>query len=583
MASFVIRGGTVVDGTGRLPRTADVAIEGDRIAAVGRVDERGDREIDADGLLVTPGFVDLHTHYDGQATWDPILAPSSVHGVTSIAMGNCGVGFAPARADRHDWLISMLEGVEDIPGTALAEGLRWDWETFPEYLDALDRLPRTLDVGAHIPHAPLRAYVMGDRGADPREHPTDEESAEMARLVDLGLAAGAIGFATSRTEAHRTSEGKRLGTLRAEAPELFAIAQVLNRRGQGVVQFISDTIQTTDAEFAERELAFIGEFARAAGRPLSFTIQQATSTPDRWREVLAQVERWRGEGLDVLGQVAPRPIGLMIGLEASVNPFVFCRSYKEIAKLPLADRVQALRDPGRRERILAEHADIVANPRDSLPRQVIGGYDVMFELTDPVDYQFGGGSVAERAAAAGAEPAPYVYDALLRHDGTQLLYVPAFNYAYGNLDDVHAMITSPYTIYGLSDAGAHCGAICDASTTTSYLSVWARDRPEEQRLPLETVVRNITARTAEHVGWTDRGTLAPGRIADVNVIDFDRLGCHPPRIERDLPAGGRRLVQDATGYVWTLKSGVPTFENGKHTGELPGRLLRTRAVGDGSR
>jgi N-acyl-D-aspartate/D-glutamate deacylase len=574
MPSMVIRGGTVVDGTGAPPRTADVAIDDGRVVAVGRVDSRGRQEIDADGLLVTPGFVDLHTHYDGQATWDPMLAPSSVQGVTTLAMGNCGVGFAPAKPDRHDWLIAMLEGVEDIPGTALAEGLSWNWESFPEYLAALDGLRRTVDIAAHVPHAPLRAYVMGERGADPREHPTDDEIATMGRLVAEALDAGAIGFATSRTEAHRTSEGKRLGTLRAESAELLGIAAAIGQQGTGVIQLISDTVQTTDHEFAEGELELIEAVARTARRPLSFTIQQTVQTPDRWREIIAHIEGWRAAGLDILGQVAPRTIGILIGLEASLNPFYPCPSYREVAALAVPERVRALRDEERRARILAEHAALLADPSPTLMRQVVGGFDIMFELDDPVDYLLRGASVADRARQSGTEPASYVYDVLLRGEGTQLLYVPAFNFAYGSLDDVREMIASPATLYGLSDAGAHCGAICDASTTTSYLTVWARDCAPELRMPVETVVRNITSRTAGHVGWRDRGVLTEGSLADVNVIDFDRLELHPPRIAKDLPAAGRRLVQEATGYRWTIKRGVPIVVDDEHTGELPGRLLR---------
>lgn len=574
MPDVVVRGGTVVDGTGSTQRKADVAIRGDRIVAVGKVAERGAREIDAEGMLVTPGFVDLHTHFDGQATWDSVLAPSSIHGVTSLAMGNCGVGFAPAKPDRHSWLINMLEGVEDIPGTALAEGLAWDWESFPEYLNALDRRQRTVDIAAQIPHAPLRGYVMGDRGADPREHPSEDEIATMADLVRQALQAGAVGFATSRTLAHRTSEGKRLGTLRAAAPELLAVAEVLREHGAGVIQLISDTVQTTEVDFAERELQLIEAIARASRRPLSFTVQQAVNSPDRWREVLARIETWREDGLEVLGQVAPRPIGLMIGLEASLNPFYACASFQEIAGSPLSEKVAAFQEPERRARILAAHERLLADPPDWMLRQVSGGYDIMFELDDPVDYQFRNGSVADRARHAGADPAAFVYDVMLQRAGRQLLYVPAFNFAHGNLNDVHEMINSPVTMYGLSDAGAHCGAICDASTTTSYLTVWARDVDDARRMPIETVIRNLTSRTARHIGWSDRGVVAPGYLADLNVIDFDRLGCRPPRIEHDLPAGGRRLVQDAVGYKYTIKSGVTTFVDGVHTGELPGRLIR---------
>jgi N-acyl-D-amino-acid deacylase len=579
MPTLVIRGGTVVDGEGAAPRTADVAVDGDRIVEVGRVSGRGDREIDADGMLVTPGFVDLHTHFDGQATWDPILAPSSEHGVTTIAMGNCGVGFAPAKGDKHSWLISMLEGVEDIPGTALAEGLTWDWESFPEYLDALDRLSRTVDIGAHIPHAPLRAYVMGERGADPAAHPTDDEIAAMSRLVIEALEAGAMGFATSRTINHRTKAGDNLGTLRADAAELLGIGDALNAAGVGVIQLISDTIQTDDAEFAEHELELIEALATRSGRPLSFTLQQSVVAPDRWREVIERVGKWRGDGLNITAQVSPRTIGLLSGLEASVNPFAACPSFAEVASLPLAERVQALRDPERRARILLEHVAVLESMPSPMSREIFGGYDSMFELADPVDYLLRAGSLGERARRLGTDPAGLLYDALLTNDGHQLIYIPAMNFAYKNMDDVRAMIGSPGTMFGLSDAGAHCGAICDASTTTSYLAMWARDCDAEQRLPVEQVVANITSRTATHAGWQDRGALRPGLLADINVIDFDRLGCRPPRIVHDLPAGGRRLVQDSIGYEYTVKSGAVSFVDGQSTGELPGRLLRGPQAG----
>jgi N-acyl-D-aspartate/D-glutamate deacylase len=575
MPELVIRGGSVVDGTGAAPRTADVAIDSGRIVEVGRVATRGDREIDADGLIVTPGFVDVHTHFDGQATWDPILAPSSNHGVTTVAMGNCGVGFAPATQSSHSWLISMLEGVEDIPGTALAEGLTWDWESFPDYLDALGSMRRAIDIAAHVPHAPLRAYVMGTRGADPTEHPTEAEVSRMAALVGEALDAGAIGFATSRTEVHRTSAGDRLGTLRAGARELLAIAGVLAARG-GIIQLISDTVQTADAEFAEQEMALIESLARTSGRALSFTVQQSAVAPDRWREVLARIATWRADGLDVTAQVAPRTIGLLLGLEASRTPFFACPSFAETAALPLAARVRALSDPDRRSRVLAEHAALWADPAARVPRQIVGGFDVMHQLADPVDYLLRGESVGHRARALGMEPAALAYDLMLADDGHQLIYLPALNYSYENLDDVREMIASPVTMYGLSDAGAHCGAICDASTTTSYLSVWGRDCDLTQRIPIETIVRELTSSTARHAGWSDRGTLQTGQLADINVIDLARLGCRPPRIAHDLPAGGRRLVQDATGYKWTIKTGVPTFVDGEFTGELPGELLRVK-------
>jgi N-acyl-D-aspartate/D-glutamate deacylase len=575
MADLVIRNGTVVDGTGAPPVVADVEITGDRVTAVGRGAGRAAREIDADGLLVTPGFVDIHTHFDGQVTWDPIVAPSSLHGVTTIAMGNCGVGFAPARPDRHAWLIGLLEGVEDIPGTALAEGLTWDWETFPEYLDALDAKPHTLDIAAHVPHAAVRTYVMGDRGAIHTEAPTDDELDRMAALVRESIDAGALGFATSRTDVHRTKDGTNIGTLSATERELLAVANALRGAGRGVTQLISDAYQTPDDEVAASELDLIEAFARTSGRPLSFTVQQAYHSPDRWRFLFDRVARMREGGLDVKPQVAPRPIGVLLGLDATANPFLFTQSYHEVADLPRAERVAALRDPERRRRILAEHAQMLAGLPDGLFKQIAGGWDVMFPLTDPVDYELDADwSFGARARAAGADAAELVYDALLDHDGAQLLYLPLFNFAHGTFDDIFEMISTPFSLFGLSDAGAHCGAICDASMTTSSLVVWSRDRKRGERLPIEDVVHQQTQRTAQHVGWLDRGVLAPGYLADVNVIDFDALGCRPPHLVHDLPAGGRRLMQEATGYRYTIKAGAVTFEDGNHTGELPGCLVR---------
>ena len=573
MADLVIRGGLVIDGSGTAPYIADVAIEDGTITEVGRVTRHARREIEADGLIVTPGFVDPHTHFDGQATWDPVLAPSSKHGVTSLVMGNCGVGFAPAEVSRHDWLIGMLEGVEDIPGTALTEGLPWDWESFPQYLDSLDRRPRTIDVGVHVPHAALRAYVMGERGADPHEHPNATEIEGMARRVGEGLEAGAIGFSTSRTDVHRTKDGANLGTLRAEALELLAVAEVMKEKGMGVVQLISDCYRTEDAAFAQQELDLISSIARTSGRPLSYTVLQAHNVPTRFQELVSHIRGLRSEGLNVKGQMAPRPVGILLGLEASVNPFTRCAAYREMAGLPLAERVAALGDPERRRRILGQHADLIA--RDSGVMTLLSRFESMHVLSDPVDYDLSASpSLTELARANGADPSEYVYDAMLAHDGTQLFYVPVANFADHNLNAVREMISSPETMFGLSDAGAHCGAICDASMTTSYLTMWARDRKGEEAIPLERVVHHMTRRPAEHFGWLDRGLIAPGYAADVNVIDLDALGCRPPRIVHDLPAGGRRLVQDATGYRLTIKHGVPTFEDGEHTGALPAGLIR---------
>lgn len=575
MSDLIIRNGTVVDGTGAAPFIGDVEVTDGRITAVGEVAGRAEREINADGRLVTPGFVDIHTHFDGQLTWDPLVAPSSLHGVTTIGVGNCGVGFAPARPDRHDWLIGLLEGVEDIPGAALSEGLTWEWETFPEYLDALERMRRTVDVGAHVPHAALRTYVMGDRGAEHTEEPTDAEVTEMARLVRESLDAGAMGFATSRTHVHRTSAGANIGTLSAGARELLAIAEALRGAGHGVTQLISDCYQTTDDAFAEAELDLLEAFAVTSGRPLSFTMQQAYQSPDRWRHQMRRIDDMVAKGLDVKAQVASRPIGVLLGLEATANPFLFCQSMGELGFHSLADKVAALRDPERKRRVLAEHAEILPTLPAGIVQQIMGRFDVMFEMTDPVNYEMDSARSLQAAAARlGVGPAELVYDLLLERDGHQLLYLPLFNFANGNFDDIHEMITSPNTLFGLSDAGAHCGAICDASVTTSSLTVWARDRREEDRIPVEQIVYGHTLRNARHVGWHDRGVLAPGYLADLNVIDLDALACPPPTIVHDLPAGGRRLMQGSRGYDFTVKSGAVTFEAGSHTGELPGGLLR---------
>jgi N-acyl-D-aspartate/D-glutamate deacylase len=581
MADLVIRNATVVDGTGAPRRRGDVAVTGELITAVEEhVDERGTREIDADGLLLTPGFVDIHTHYDGQVTWDGLVAPSSLHGVTSIVMGNCGVGFAPAKptAAQHDWLIGLLEGVEDIPGTALAEGLPWDWESFTDYLNALERRRYTLDIGAQVGHAPLRAYVMGERGANPDEAATVEELAEMARLTRAGIDAGALGFTTSRTMLHRTRDGEPLGTRHSPTDELVAIASALSDAGKGVLQMISDAYLSGDAAFAEAEMAMMRALVEATGRPLSMTVQQPDEVPDRWREMLDFVARCRADGLPVRAQVAPRPIGVLEGLGSSINPFVVTPSYREIAALPLDERVRLLQDPERKRRILGEH-----EPRpDGVLGELTHGFQKLYPMRDPVDYEPDAkDSVAGIAAATGRAPAEVAYDLLLERDGQQLLYMPFMNYVAGNLDDVREMLVSPHTIMGLSDGGAHCGAICDASFPTTTLSHWGRTRTRGEKLPVELLVHHLTQRTAAHVGWLDRGVIAPGRLADINLIDFDALDAHPPTLVHDLPAGGRRLMQTASGYRTTIKRGTVTFESGEHTGALPGALVRGAQAANG--
>jgi N-acyl-D-aspartate/D-glutamate deacylase len=575
MADLLIRNGLVVDGTGAPGRHADVAVTNGVITAVEPfINESATRVIDADGHLVTPGFVDIHTHYDGQATWDSVLAPSSLHGVTSVVMGNCGVGFAPARptdAD-HDWLIGLLEGVEDIPGTALAEGLPWDWETFPDYLDALGRRSYAVDVGAQVAHAPLRVYVMGERGADPNEAPTVDELTAMARMVKDGVAAGALGFTTSRTYVHRTRDGAPLGTRFSSTDELIALASALTELGTGVVQMISDAYQSPDEDYTATELAMMRDLVRATGRPLSMTVQQPEYLPDRWRLMAKFAVQLTSEGFDVKNQVAPRPIGVLEGLTATVNPLILCAGYREIAELPLAERVAAMQQPERRARIIAEHD--AATP-DGMIAELTQGFHKLFPMSDPVNYEPAReDSITGRAVAAGRRPIEVAYDLLLERDGNQLLYMPLYNFADGSLDAVREMLLSPRSLIGLSDGGAHCGAICDSSFPTTALAHWGKDRTRGNRLPVEMLVNHLTQRTAAHVGWHDRGVVAVGKLADLNIIDFDALGAHPPTIIRDLPAGGRRLMQTASGYLATIKRGVTVFENGEHTGALPGQLVR---------
>jgi N-acyl-D-aspartate/D-glutamate deacylase len=488
-------------------------------------------------------------------------------------MGNCGVGFAPARPteQQHDWLIGLLEGVEDIPGSALAEGLAWDWEDFPSYLDALARRHFAVDVGTQVAHAPLRAYVMGERGADPDEAPTADELSAMYRAVKAGLQAGALGFSTSRTYVHRTRDGAALGTRFSSTDELIALASALGDVGHGVIQMISDAYLSPDPDHAAAELDMMGQLVRAVRRPLSMTTQQPEHLPDRWRQLAAFAETMTAQGYDVKNQVAPRPIGVLLGLNASINPLMTCDSYRAVAHLPLAERVVALTDPTRRARIVAEHE---GDRHEGMVAELTRGFHKMFALGDPVDYEPSPDhSVAALAAATGRRPAEVVYDLLLTHGGTQLIYMPLFNWAHENLDDVHDMLVAPRSLLGLSDAGAHCGAVCDGSFPTTMLALWGRDR-RGQRLPIELLVHHLTARTAHHVGWFDRGVLAPGLLADVNIIDFDALAVHPPTMVTDLPAGGRRLMQTASGYRFTIKSGAVTFADGQHTGIHPGRLVR---------
>ncbi len=571
---LVIRGGTVADGTGGPLREADVAIDGGVIVDVGRVTRAGLEEIDAAGLLVTPGFVDVHTHYDGQAVWDDRMTPSSWHGVTTAVMGNCGVGFAPCRPDDHDTLVRLMEGVEDIPGVVLAEGLPWTWETFEEYLDAVEARPHDIDVAAQLPHGALRVYVMGQRGAD-REPATADDIVAMARIARAAVDAGALGFSTSRTLNHRSSDGAPTPSLTAGEDELTGIAEALGAAGRGVLQVVSDF---TDPE---AETAMLRRIVERSGRPLSVSLAQNDRFPEAWRGLLAWIDGAVSDGLEVRAQVAGRPVGLMLGLDATLNPFVGCPSFREIAALPLAERVARWRTSAFRERILAEEPG-----GGHFASGVLRRFDKMFLLGDPPDYeQPPERSIAARAQREGVAPAELAYELLAENDGRNLLYLPFLNYAQFSLDPSYEMLSNPNTIPGLGDGGAHLGTICDASFTTHLISHWTRDRTRGDRIPVETAVRWHTHDTAATLGLYDRGVLAPGYKADLNVIDLDALTIRPPRMVRDLPAGGRRLVQDAEGYRATVVSGAVTYRDGEPTGALPGRLVRGArpAPADGGR
>jgi N-acyl-D-aspartate/D-glutamate deacylase len=564
MHDLVIRGGTIVDGSGAPPREGDVAIDGDRIAAVGARAGRARRDVDAKGLLVTPGWVDIHTHYDGQAMWDPYLTPSSWHGVTTVVMGNCGVGFAPARPDRHDWLIGLMEGVEDIPGATIAAGMPWSWESFPEYLDALDRLPHVLDVAAQVPHGAVRAYVMGERGAK-NEPATPEDIRGMAAIVREGIAAGAVGFSTSRTMLHRAVDGEPVpGTFAAE-DELAAIAGALGELGRGVFELASDMMPE------ERELAWMERLAAATGRPVSFALFQQDMDPTQWRRLLDATERAAARGARLAPQVSARPTSLLMGLESTAHPFIVHASYRALAHLSLEERVQRMRDPEVRRRILEEQVEFT----DPMAAFVTSSFHKLFPLGDPPDYEPAADqSVAAIAEREGRRPQEVAYDLLLRRDGHELLYFPLLNYTEFDFEAIRTMLLHPQVFVGLGDGGAHCGLICDASTPTFLLTHWARDRRRGERLPLEFVVHRQTRHTAELYDLRDRGLLTPGMRADVNVIDFDRLALAAPEMVFDLPANGRRLVQRASGYRLTVAHGTVVLEEDRATGALPGRLVR---------
>jgi N-acyl-D-aspartate/D-glutamate deacylase len=566
MPTLVIRNGTIVDGSGGDPFEADVTIEHGRITAIGRATARGSEEIDAAGKLVTPGFVDVHTHYDAQATWSSRMSPSTWNGVTTLLLGNCGVGFAPCHPDQRDMLVKLMEGVEDIPEVVLTEGLPWTWHTFPEFMDALDGRQYDVDIAAQVPHAALRVYVMGQRGAD-REAATEADRQRMAALTKEGLRAGALGFSTSRTLNHRTADGKHIPTLRAEEAELTAIALAMRSAGSGWMQIVSD-FEDQDGEFG-----LFRRLAEASGRPVTLTLLQSDSRPDGWRDLLGQIEQANAEGLRITGQVRSRPTSVLLGLELSQNPFMGRPSYKKIARLGFAERMRHLRGPAFRAALLNEAFEGGARARR------VQRWDRMFPLGDPPDYEpTAENSVAARAAREGRSPDEVAYDLLMERDGKAVLYLPVTNYAAGNLDAVSEMIAHPNTLLGLGDGGAHVGIMCDATATSYTLTHWTRDRLRGSLFPVAWAVKRLSADNAAAVGLLDRGLVQVGMKADLNVIDYDRLALRSPEIVYDLPAGGKRLIQRTDGFDATIVSGAVVYRNGEATGALPGRLVRGMAV-----
>lgn len=561
MHDMVIRGGNVVDGTGASAINGDVAITDGLITEVGKVDGRGRREVDAAGLAVTPGWVDIHTHYDGQVTWDPQVTPSSWHGVTTVVMGNCGVGFAPVRADGHDFLIELMEGVEDIPGTALHEGMDWQWESFPEYLDALDRTPRVLDIAAQVPHAALRAYVLGERAHDDA---TSDEISVMAQLTREALEAGAAGFSTSRTMLHRSRHGLVPGT-RAPIDELMAIGDAVGLAGHGVFQLIDDGSPVGEVG------QWMAEIARRSGATVTYSLAQTPADPLAYRAALASAAAAAAEGLRIVPQVPCRPTGMMFGLQSSLHPFITHPTYRTISKLPLAERVAMLRRPDIRAALLAEEPS-TASP---IAKALMSRWSRIFPLGDPPDYEPAAEtSVAAVAAREGRRPEEVALDWMLERDGTAFLFAPLASYEHNNLDAVREMMLHPNAVLGLSDGGAHCGLICDVSMPTTLLTHWVRDRNRGELISLEQAVHLQTGRTASVYGFDDRGTLQPGKRADINLVDLKNLRLHAPEMIFDLPAGGRRLVQRADGYRATFVAGEQTYADGEPTGLTPGRLVR---------
>ena len=572
MATYdlIIRDGTIVDGTGAARFSGDIGIKDGLIAAVGKVHGDAVQEIDAGGKVVAPGWVDVHTHYDGQATWDQEMAPSSWHGVTTVVMGNCGVGFAPAAPDRHEWLIRLMEGVEDIPGTALAEGMKWDWETFPEYLDALERLPRTVDVGTHVPHGAVRAYVLGDRER-PGAVPTADDIQKMADIVEDGVRAGALGFSTSRTVLHRSIDGELVPGTTATEEELVAIGRAMGKVGYGVFELASDMRREWN------EFGWMGQISRETGLPVTFAALQSIAKEQPLSEQIDAMRAENDNGANIVAAIALRGNGIIMAWQGTVHPFRLRPSWQAIADLPWDEQRAKLLDPAFKAQLLSEECDYSQVPEDliGISTVVAAGWAMQFEMDPDFNYEpQADESIAARAAAAGVSGDEYAYDLLCRDGATGFIYLPILNYADGNLDFLEALQASDDTVNSLSDGGAHCGTICDAASPTFMLQHWVRDRRRGERISLETAIKRQCHDTARLYGLNDRGVIAPGYIADLNVIDLERIKLGKPWLAFDLPAGGKRLLQKAEGYDCTIKNGVVTFRNGEWTGATPGGLIR---------
>jgi len=570
MYDLIVRGGMIVDGSGEAPREGDVAVKDGRIVAVGRVEGEAREEIDAHGLAVTPGFVDIHTHYDGQVTWDAHLTPSCWHGVTTAVFGNCGVGFAPVRPNERDYLISLMEAVEDIPGAALAEGIEWEWETFPEFMDAVGKRELGMDVAAQVPHGAVRTYVMGERGAN-NEAATPEDIEQMAEIVRGGMEAGALGFSTSRTIMHKAASGDPMpGTFAAE-DELFGLGRVLGELGKGIFELAPVGAAGEDVIGARAEMDWMRRLSAEIGRPVSFAMLQVDAEPTLWRDLLEESQKAVAEGAQVYPQTAGRPFGMLVGHQTEYHPFRDRPTYEGLMELPFEERIARLGEPEVRAAILSEKVDY----DDPMSAYVMASFHKLFPLGEKPNYEPAQeDSVAGIAEREGRSPEDVLYDCMLGQEGRELLLFPLLNYSDGNCDPIYEMIQHPRAVLGLGDGGAHCGIICDASIQTFMLSHWVRDRDRGPKLPVELVVQRMTSDTANLYGLRDRGLIAPGYKADLNVIDLDTVGLKLPEMVFDLPAGGRRLIQRADGYRYTLVNGQVTMRDGVPTGELPGRLVR---------